>query len=251
MTEKPWGRYEECRPDELQRIVDARPVAYLPLGLLEHHGWQLPVGFDGIKARRLCERFARRTGGLVLPVAWCGSGGGHDRFKWTVYQPPEASRAVLDTLIRRLYASGVRCFVLLAGHYPWRGVINGVLPALEAECPGATFIAGNEADIGAEDVRLPGDHAARWETAYGLALLPEFVDLDAMTPGRDEATAWPAEGPVPEQDRHPRGCYDAADPRFSQFGEDARKADAQEAEELLGKLVDWMAERVESALKQD
>jgi len=248
-AELPWGHYEEMRPDQLQEIVEAAPVAYLPLGLLEHHGWQLPVGFDGIKAHRLCRRFAARTGGAVLPPMWWGCGGGHGGYKWTMYQPPEASAAILDTTVRRLISFGFRCIVMLAGHYPWRGVIGQVLPAIEEANPDVTFIGGTEADIGAEAVRLRGDHAARWETAYGLALLPELVDMDALRPGRDPQKAWPAEGPVPVEDRLPSGHYDPAEAQFAQHGEDARNADADEANEMLGRLTDHIAARVEAALE--
>ena len=58
-----------------------RSVAYWPLGLLEHHGWALPVGYDGIKADRICQRLADHTGGVILPTMWWGGGGGHGAFR--------------------------------------------------------------------------------------------------------------------------------------------------------------------------
>ncbi|HIG47868.1 MAG TPA: hypothetical protein EYQ20_16075, partial [candidate division Zixibacteria bacterium] len=61
-TTPQWRHYHELRPDELAALRDENPVAFWPLGLLEHHGWHLPVGFDGIKAERLCIRIAERTG---------------------------------------------------------------------------------------------------------------------------------------------------------------------------------------------
>jgi len=53
-------------------LIQEAPVAFWPLGLLEHHGWHLPIGFDGIKAKRICMRVARETGGVRL-VAWLAS----------------------------------------------------------------------------------------------------------------------------------------------------------------------------------
>ena len=58
----PWKRYEEQRPDQLEELLTQAPIAYWPLGLLEHHDWHLPIGFDGIKAGRLCQRLAQRIG---------------------------------------------------------------------------------------------------------------------------------------------------------------------------------------------
>src|SRR5687768_5802002 len=85
-----WRRYEQLRPDELDVLLSSAPVAFWPLGLLEHHGWHLPVGFDGLKAERICIRIAERTRGILLPVMWWGGGGGHGDFKWTHYQSMEA-----------------------------------------------------------------------------------------------------------------------------------------------------------------
>ena len=242
-----WGRYEEQRPDGLQEIVRRSPVAYWPLGLLEHHGWQLPVGLDGIKAQRLCERMARRTGGAVLPVMWWGAIGGHGDFKWTFYQPVEASQAILATTLRGLISCGFRCIVMLAGHYPWRIMIEKVLPDIQTEHPDVLFIWGTEADIGAPELRLYGDHAARWETTYGLALLPELVDMDALRPGRSEEEAWPAGGP-PKGERHKGVNFEAGEALFAQMGEDARTANVAEGEAMLEALVEHISGRVRKYL---
>ena len=67
-TAKPRGRMELMTPDELERVLAEAPVAFVPVGTFEHHGWHLPVCFDGIKAHALCERVAERTGGTGLPT---------------------------------------------------------------------------------------------------------------------------------------------------------------------------------------
>ena len=243
-----WGRYEELRPDQLEALVAESPVAYWPLGLLEHHGWQLPLGLDGVKAQRLCERLAEATGGVVLPVMWWGGEGGHGEFKWTLYQEPDAARTIFATTAQRLLAFGFRALVAVAGHYPWRSITDAVLPPLAEANPGVLFIWGTEMELGGDDLRLPGDHAARWETAYGLALLPEFVDMDALRPGRTEQQGWSADGPPPEDRRHPGVEFDAASPLFAQMGEDARTASAAEAEEYLAQLVANVKQRVDAHL---
>ena len=59
MNDSPtWRRYQELRPDQLAEILRTAPVAYWPLGLLEHHGWHLPIGLDCLKAERICARIA-------------------------------------------------------------------------------------------------------------------------------------------------------------------------------------------------
>jgi len=242
-TTPPWGRYQELRPDQLAAIVDAAPVALWPLGLLEHHGWHLPLGLDGLKAERICARIAARTGGILLPTMWWGGGGGHGEFMWTMYQPPEAAGAILARTVERLIAFHFRAIVLLAGHYPWRSLLNREIPPMEQAHPEVFFLYGTEMDI-ARELSLPGDHAAREETSYGLALFPELVDLEALRPGHDPAASWPAEGPPPAETQHPGVCFDAADPLFAQMGVDARTATAERGEEAVARLVDRLASQI-------
>ena len=90
-----WRRYQEMRPDQLARLVQRSPIAFWPLGLIEHHGWHLPVGLDGLKAEHLCIRVAEVTGGVLFPTMWWGTGGGHGDFMWTHYQSEAAAEAIL------------------------------------------------------------------------------------------------------------------------------------------------------------
>ena len=247
-TPRTWGRFEELRPDQLQRIVETTPIAYWPLGLLEHHGWALPVGFDGVKADRFCLRLAAQTGGVVLPVMWWGSGGGHQDFKWTFYQDPDAGATVLDTTVRKLIDFGFRAIIIYAGHYPWQGVMDTVLPPIREAHPDVLMMWGFECNLAETEKEPPGDHASRWETAYGLALLPDLVDMNELRPGRADAEAWPPSGPPPGADQYPGIAFDANDPRFAQFGEDPSLASAEEAEEYLGMIEDALKKRLREHL---
>ena len=248
MSEPKWGRFEELRPDQLQEIVDTTPIAYWPLGLLEHHGWALPVGFDGVKAQRYCERLAAKTGGAVLPVMWWGSGGGHGAFKWTFYQDRQAGAQILGDTVEKLIEFGFKAIVVFAGHYPWDGVMKDVLTPIRDAHPGVFFSWGFECNIGGPDLKLPGDHASRWETAYGLALLPDLVDMDALRDGRDPAVAWPESGVAADDGRHPGLEYDGAKRRFAQLGEDPSLSSAEEAEAYLAQLDENLISRIRAHL---
>ncbi|MCX7804118.1 MAG: creatininase family protein [Planctomycetota bacterium] len=247
--ETPWGRYEELRPERLAEIVRAAPVAFWPMGLLEHHGWHLPVGFDGLKADRICRRVAERTGGVVLPVMWWGSGGGHGAFPWSLYQSPEAAAGIIRTTLRKLAGFGFRVIVLLAGHYPWKDILDGVVPPFESEHPGILVLRGDETDIAAPKVRLAGDHAAREETSMGLALMPELVDMDALRPGRGREAGWRGGSIAAALMEAEKVCLDPADPCFAQLGEDARKASAGRGEEGIAVLVEALAGRITAHLQ--
>jgi creatinine amidohydrolase/Fe(II)-dependent formamide hydrolase-like protein len=166
---------------------------------------------------------------------------------WTHYQPPEASEAVLVRTCEQLVLYGFRVIVLLAGHYPWQQILDARLPALQDAHPDILFLWGTEMNIGG-DVRLPGDHAAREEASYGLALFPRWVDLSALRSDRD-ASAWPlGQAPAPDT-RYPGVCYDPAEPLFAQLGEDARTATAERGERAISRLVTALADVINRHLK--
>lgn len=247
-----WANYAALRPDLLAAIVEAAPVAYWPLGLLEHHGWHLPVGLDGLKAERICRRTAAETGGVILPTMWWGGGGGHRDFMWTLYQPEDAGERILAATIERLALFGFQAIVLLAGHYPWQSILQRRIPVYEAQHTGVLFPWGTEMTIGRQDLSLPGDHAAREETSYGLALHPKLVDMGALTRGRG-AGAWPAGRTpphVPDLAReYPGLVLDCADPCFAQHGEDARTGSREPGEEHVSRLVAHIASRIQHHLR--
>ena len=101
------------------------------------------------------------------------------------------------------------------------------------------MIAGTEISI-APELELGGDHAAREETSYGLAALPELIDMSALRPGRDES-AWPNSQPPDPASRHPGVSFDPSDPLFAQFGADARLATADRGEAGIAQLVDHVS----------
>ncbi len=238
-----YRRYEELRPDELQSFVAETPVALWPLGLLEHHGWHLPLGFDGIKAERLCIRLAKETGGVLLPVMWWGGRGGHGDFLWTFYQSEDAYSDIISDTVEKLIRFGFKAIVLMAGHYPWQGTLDEILPPIREANPDVLLLWGTEVKIGEDAVQLAGDHAALEETSYGLNLLPEFVDMDAMRFGRGDE-AWPG-GAAPDfQGRYPELQTDPDHPLFSQLGKDAREATGERVEEGLESLVMHLAGKI-------
>ncbi len=243
-----WAEMVNLRPDQLQEIVDAAPVAYWPLGLIEHHGWSLPVGFDGFSAQRHCLAMVKRTGGVVLPVMWWGGAGGHGGFKWTFYQPMEAAEAIFETTIRRLIDFGFRCIVPIPGHGPWSRIIEKVLPPIAEEHADVLAVGAPGTPHRPADMRFHGDHAARWETAYGLALFPELIDMGALDDERDAAKVWPLSGPPPEDERMDIVNFDESDPCFAQAGDDSRRASAEEVTAEIEAMHDHIVGMIERHL---
>ena len=53
-------------PDIGERIKEV-PVALVPVGATEQHGYHLPVGTDVFLAEKLAEKVSDRTGALIYP----------------------------------------------------------------------------------------------------------------------------------------------------------------------------------------
>jgi creatinine amidohydrolase len=218
-------RYEEMLPDELREVVRTAPVAYVPLGSLEWHGYHLAVGNDAIKVHEICMRAAEVTGGAVLPALFCGVGGGHKGYFASIM----GEEAWIEPLLKRqfdlLAEHGFRVIVAVTGHYPGEQV-QMVRRAAEAHTtqPGAArVIALPEYEAFPSDPRR-GDHAAKWETSILWHLRPELVDMGKLTDGRE-------------------------DPLYGVFGEDPRDHASRElGEETVAGIIAGLAAMVREAL---
>ena len=63
--------YELLRPAEVKAMREKCPVVYLPVGSLEWHGVQNPLGTDGLKAHAVCCEAAVRRKPAATWVPWC------------------------------------------------------------------------------------------------------------------------------------------------------------------------------------
>lgn len=251
---RPVVRMEFARPDDLEAVLDAAPVAFVPLGTFEHHGWHLPVCFDGIKAHALCLRVAARTGGAVLPAFFYGTGGGHLGFKWTI-MPSEATIApLLAETLDSLAAFGFRVIVLLTGHYPGEQVqmVKRLADEAAQRHPGVRFLGLPEHEVSTPEPGdpFPGDHAAKYETSLALGLDPDWVRMDWLTPGRDparsRAASTPTQGPIGG------AFYEPADPLYAIAGKDPRVHASRElGEKLVAEIVERLAARVEASWERE
>jgi creatinine amidohydrolase/Fe(II)-dependent formamide hydrolase-like protein len=245
---KPHGRMEEMLPDELQAVIEQAPVAFVPVGTFEHHGWHLPVCFDGIKAHALCERVAQRTGGTVLPTFFYGTGGGHIGYPWTLMLPEAQIMPLIEATLDHLARHGFRAVVLLTGHYPKEQVdmVHRLAREAQSRHPQVRFLGLTEPEI---TTPLPGDsyggdHAAKYETSIALALNPKWVHLDRLTAGRD-----PARVTLKETPRGTASTHDPTHPLYAIYGQDPRTAASKElGEKLVAEIVSRLAGQVERAL---
>ncbi|MBN1347583.1 MAG: creatininase family protein [Phycisphaerae bacterium] len=206
-------RYEDMLPYEIVPARLEKAVAYLPLGGLEWHGEHMAVGNDALKAHRLCELAAARGGGLAMPVLWYGEprvshlmeSNAEDRadiigamkldpahfvtakeenpFGTSAEEQEEFYRKLIRHTLVQIHTLGFKAIVILTGHYPLYDWVQPVVETFNAERNDCQAFVGIEFhyDVAAlgED-KIGGDHAAKWETSYLMALRPECVDMSVF-----------------------------------------------------------------------
>lgn len=193
-------RIERLRPGQLLTLLDYFPAAWMPLGTVEWHGRQNPLGCDTIKAQRLCEEAARLAGGVVMPPVWFaadvdvdgpeGPGYGMDGFAGlqlpgSFYQIPlPLLKALLINACRNYFSRGIDLIIMISGHNPPIQMQIMREAAEEAAMPGKQILTLMEFETADDPELRISDHAGDYETSMMLALT-DAVRKDANE-GLDE-----------------------------------------------------------------
>ena len=218
---------ERLRPHQIEAALSERSLVYLPLGTIEWHCHHLPVGLDGLTAQALCLAAADRTGGLVWPVLYYGTGGGHGQFPWTVMLPTATEiEAILLFTLRRLADLGVAEAVLFTGHFAddQLAMIDRLATTWTAagRSPRVRALSVNRADIPG----FPPDHAGLFETTLLQGIDATLVDITRLEPDADE-----------------RPRFDPSSALWGIVGADPRKTPPLSAAALISTMVRWLAAR--------
>ena len=204
-------RYEEMLPHEIVRRRKKFPAAFIGLGGLEWHGEHLAVGNDALKAEKLCELAAARSGGFAFPTVWYGEPrtvslmdanhdgeGGirrHMKFKKRKFsleyfgntgeEQVEFYRKIIYHTLVQMNTLEMKAVCFLCGHYPIRGWIEPAVDEFNKNFKDTQAYAGIEFDYPGPSDDVGGDHAAKWETSYLWYLRPDCVDMSVYL-GRDK-----------------------------------------------------------------
>jgi creatinine amidohydrolase len=205
-------RYHLCRPDQVRARRDACPVLYVPIGTIEWHGPQNPLGADTLQAEGLAMMCARRGGGLVFPPLYYGESRSESLMEANAEDRQDIAKAMglppdnflperqpfgpteqvlnYQRLLLHILAEaetlGFRLGVLVAGHYPLvdHARAAALLFNKRRYSKYHGMLAWACVDYLLVQDRWPdaGDHAGGWETSHIMALHPELVDLARLPP---------------------------------------------------------------------
>lgn len=205
-------RYEEMLPHEIVARRKKCPAAFIGLGGLEWHGEHMAVGNDALKAEKLCELAAEKSGGFAFPTLWYGEPRvsrlmesnndpdgrikSHMRFKKRKFSEKQFGKTadqqvsfyqelVYHTLIQ-MNTLEMKAVCLLCGHYPIHGWVAPVVERFNAAFRDTRSFAGIEFHYPGKSKHVGGDHAAKWETSYLWYLRPDCVDMSVFLGREDE-----------------------------------------------------------------
>lgn len=176
LNEMTWPQAEE----QIKKV----PVAILPLGSTEQHGYHLPIGTDIFLARRLAEMVSDQTGALVLPDLNFGySWVWRDRVG-TVSLRQQILQEVLKDVVRSVERYGVKVLVILNGHEANSATIKYAVREIQDETEVKVlgmFYPGMQAvyDEFMESATWGGMfHACEFETSLMLAVREDLVHME-------------------------------------------------------------------------
>ena len=181
-------RWVELKPEEFLRRLAKRPVAYLPMGMVEPHGHGAAFGLDLIKAEYLCDQAAARFGGIVAPsqTYHIHETGFHGTWLKEVVgevnprlggMPPDVVMRSLLFQLRVCVNAGFRAVIVVSGQNGAQGDLRLVADEFTKVVPVPVVVRRDP-----ELVRgtFPGDHAGRYELSQLLYIRPDLVDLTRL-----------------------------------------------------------------------
>ena len=180
-------QYELLRPAEVKALQEQCPVVYIPVGSLEWHGVQNPLGTDGLKAHAICCEAALRYGGVVLPTLFLGMLGdsrGWGPEGWSGFTVTSNDQASMEETIfrtaRGLVANDWKTLVGVTGHdvVPQRDAIHdGIQRACKGTDAKGFGVTEGENWEGGASMKYRMDHAGAWETSAMMFAHGERVNL--------------------------------------------------------------------------
>jgi len=196
-------RYAEMLPHEIIRRRERFPAAFIGLGTLEWHSEHLAVGNDALKAEKLCELAAARSGGFAFPALWYGEPRvtglmeiDHDQeenikskmkfhkrkfsrsyFGKTPGEQINFYQELLYHVLVELNTLEIKAVCFLCGHYPIKDWALPVVGRFNKAFEDTQAFAGTESDYCPANPNVGDDHAALWETSYLWYLRPDCVDI--------------------------------------------------------------------------
>jgi len=169
-------------------VKQSEGVCIIPIGVIEKHGQQLPLGTDVFTSREISRRAAEKEYCIIFPYYFMGQIFEAKQQPGTVAYSPELLYRLLDETCKEISRNGIKKIILVNGH-------GGNTAFLQYFCQTqlasprdyavyyTTPSSGQEAQRKIAELRKTniGGHADEVETSTMLAVRPDLVKLERAT----------------------------------------------------------------------
>ena len=189
-------RYEHLTRYEMERLDRARTIVMIPLGAVEQHGSQAPLGTDLMIAGAMYDyiKTAVESGDpdfpmLVFPPVPVGLSVEHLNFCGSVTFRPDTYYHILYEIAESLARHGFRKLVFLVCHGGNRPIVDALCRQLRHDFGILPFALANGAfshpDVKAtvSEDNAVDFHVGEMETSMAMAIAPESVQLQYAESG--------------------------------------------------------------------
>ena len=169
----PQLRYERMRPGQIRAAITNGLPLLMPVGVLEYHGQQNPVGVDALLAEGIAKLVAKEVPCVLAPTQFYGFSG-----EWVggisegeIHIGGDALYGYVKPILKAFYNQGWRKIYVICHHQGTKGV---------------TMLSYQRA-------------ASEAAMEYGLYLCPDTVDLGVWDKEKDSHWARDAGEATPEE----------------------------------------------------
>ena len=174
-------------PDFRRAVERSQGVCVVPIGVIEKHGPQLPLGTDVWRAREMCRRASLLEYAIVYPDVYLGQIFEAMQQPGTIAYSTELMLKFLHESCREISRNGIKKIILVNTHGGNTALMSYFLQ-IQLESPRDYAVFSFQARDDAETQRqiaalrrsTAGGHADEVETGEILAIAPEFVRMDQV-----------------------------------------------------------------------
>ena len=189
--------YRDLTRLEMEQVDRANTVVMIPVGALEQHGNQAPLGTDDIIAEAMLEYLKEELPEdypmLFFPVIPVGLSTEHKNFCGSITFKPDTYYHMLHDICESLHHHGFKKVAFLVCHGGNAPIIQVLSRELRSEYGMSAFILSSGAfshpDVKAtiSEGNIWDFHGGEMETSMVMAVHPECVKLDTAVAGVPEA----------------------------------------------------------------
>jgi creatinine amidohydrolase len=170
--------------ETIQKKMNDNPVALLPVGSIEQHGYHAPLGTDLMIAEAFASNFVKDERTIILPAIPVGVSDYHRHFSGTLWVSENTLRQYTGEIIEALKWQGVSQTIIVNGHggnnEPLKELAKNLKKDLDVDVVVWTWFKAIEPEIIDFFTYLPPLHADELETSMLLTIKPDLVRLDRI-----------------------------------------------------------------------